>query len=147
MSHDDPQKFFDQKICRTEAETIAAAREFAAALPPDSTIALHGDLGAGKTTFVRGLAEAFGVDKQITSPSFNIYTIYDGRERQLIHMDAYRLPSPAAAEGLMLEEFMRTPWCWAVEWAENLGDFLPADAIHISIEALGNGARLLKIVR
>ncbi len=133
------------KICKTAEETISAARELALSLPKNSTVALHGDLGAGKTTFVQGFADAFGIAEQITSPSYNIYTIYEARERQLIHMDAYRLPSPRAAEALMLDEFLREPWCLVVEWPEKLGDFLPAGTIHVFFEIVDGNARCLRI--
>ena len=139
------QKFKTWRVCKSAEETVAAARELASALPPDCTLALFGGLGAGKTTFVRGLAETFGVRENVTSPSYNIYAIYDGRERQLIHMDAYRLPSPEAAENLMLEEFMRSPWCWVVEWPEKIGDALPPDAIKIDFEITADGAHRFRV--
>lgn len=126
-------------VCASAEKMEEEAARFAAALPPDATLALHGALGVGKTTFVRGAARAFGVGQPITSPSYNIYAVYEGRSRQLIHMDAYRLPSPEAAEGLMLEEFMRSPWCWIVEWPEKIGDALPADTIHLDFEIVSPG--------
>ena len=87
--------------------------------PPDTTLLLRGDLGAGKTTFVKGLGLAWGIEKTITSPTFNIYQIYAG-ERQLIHMDAYRLPEHSLLDDLMLEDFMQSPYCLAIEWPERI---------------------------
>ncbi|HBR95114.1 MAG TPA: tRNA (adenosine(37)-N6)-threonylcarbamoyltransferase complex ATPase subunit type 1 TsaE, partial [Opitutae bacterium] len=75
---------------QTANETEALAGRVAALLPPDAVLALHGDLGAGKTTFVRGLARAWDIQEAVTSPTYNLYTIYQG-SRQLIHLDAYRL--------------------------------------------------------
>ena len=112
------------------AETEAIAAHLGAALPPDSVLALHGDLGAGKTTFVRGLARAWGIDEPVTSPTFNLYTIYKG-ERQLVHLDAYRLESGADLDALMIEDFLQSPWCFAVEWPERIPDTLPGDAWHL----------------
>lgn len=111
-------------------ETMAVAAELAKALPPDTTLALHGDLGAGKSTFVRGLGQAWGITDPITSPTYNIFSIYQGT-RQLIHMDAYRLESAAQAESLLIDEFMRTPWCLAVEWPEKVEGWLAADAMRL----------------
>lgn len=139
------EKFGNWCVCETAEATRNAARELAGLLPPDCTLALHGGLGAGKTTFVGGLADAFGVIEPITSPSYNIYAIYEGTSRQLIHMDAYRLPSPEAAESLMLEEFMRSPWCWVVEWPEKIGEALPPDALHLEFEILDTGAHRFRV--
>ena len=98
-------------------------------MPVDTVLALHGDLGVGKTTFVRGLARAWGIQEAVTSPTFNLYTIYKG-DRQLIHLDAYRLDSGTDLDALMIEDFLQTPWCFAVEWPEHIPDALPQDAWH-----------------
>ncbi|MGZ0657199.1 tRNA (adenosine(37)-N6)-threonylcarbamoyltransferase complex ATPase subunit type 1 TsaE [Coraliomargarita sp. W4R53] len=118
-------------ICsQTAAETEALAGRLAALLPPDAVLALHGDLGAGKTTFVRGLARAWGIDEPVTSPTYNLYTIYQG-DRQLIHLDAYRLESGSDLDALMIEDFLKSPWCFAVEWPERIPDALPEDTWHL----------------
>lgn len=115
-------------ICsRSVAETEELAARIGAILPVDTVLALQGNLGAGKTTFVRGLARAWGIQEAITSPTFNLYTIYKG-DRQLIHLDAYRLGSGADLDALMIEDFLQPPWCFAVEWPERIPDALPEDA-------------------
>ncbi len=115
-------------ICsRSAAETEELAARIGAILPVDTVLALHGNLGAGKTTFVRGLARAWGIQESITSPTFNLYTIYKG-DRQLIHLDAHRLDSGADLDALMIEDFLQPPWCFAVEWPERIPDALPQDA-------------------
>jgi tRNA threonylcarbamoyladenosine biosynthesis protein TsaE len=118
------------------AATEALAARLGAVLPSDSVLALHGELGAGKTTFVRGLARAWGITEAVTSPTFNLYTIYQGA-RQLVHLDAYRLESGADLDALMIEDFLQSPWCLAVEWPERIPDALPEDALHLylSIDA------------
>ena len=117
-------------ICsRSAAETERIAAKIGAILPVDTVLALHGDLGVGKTTFVRGLARAWGIQEAITSPTFNLYTIYKG-DRQLIHLDAYRLSSSADLDALMIEDFLHPPWCFAVEWPERIPDTLPVGAWH-----------------
>ncbi len=100
-----------------ETESIAA--EIAASLPEEAILELNGDLGSGKTTFVKGLAKAWNIQELVTSPTFNIFNVYDG-SRRLLHMDAYRLTSKESVlEELMLEDFASPPFCLAIEWPEN----------------------------
>lgn len=114
-----------------ETQTLAAA--FAAALPPDSTLALHGDLGVGKTTFVQGLARAFGINEPVTSPTFTIFTVHRGPHRHLIHLDAYRLERAAQLDALMLEDFLTPPYCLAVEWPDHVAAWLPPTTLHLEL--------------
>ncbi len=113
-------------------ETRALAARFAAALPPDTVLALHGDLGVGKTTFVQGLAAGFGIREAVTSPTFNIFTLHRGPVT-LLHLDAYRLERPEQLEDLLLEDFMVSPWCLAVEWPERVAAWLPAGTLHLDL--------------
>jgi tRNA threonylcarbamoyladenosine biosynthesis protein TsaE len=111
-------------------ETEALAAEFAQTLPADTTLALHGDLGAGKTTFVRGLARGLGVTGTITSPTFALYNLHRGK-RSLLHLDAYRLENPREVDDLLLEDFLSSPWCLVIEWPEKIDSWIPADALHL----------------
>ena len=113
-------------------ETRQLGQELAAELPPDVTLALHGDLGAGKTTFVQGLARGFGIAAPVTSPTYTIYALHRG-SRLLLHLDAYRIDSPAQVEALLLDDFLATPYCLAIEWPEKLGSWLPDDAWHLDL--------------
>jgi len=121
------------------AETQALAAELAAALPPDTTLALHGNLGVGKTTFVQGLARGLGITEPVTSPTFNIYTVHHAPRgggaggRTLVHLDAYRLDRPQQVEDLLLEDFLVSPWCLAVEWPEKIAGWLPPGALHLDL--------------
>lgn len=117
----------------TAEETETLATELAMHLPENATLALHGDLGAGKTTFIRGLARAWVITEPVTSPTFNLYTIYEGT-RQLVHLDAYRLSSAEDLDALMIHDFMREPWCFAVEWPERIPAAIPEDAWHLYLE-------------
>lgn len=114
-------------------ETRTLAAELAAALPADMVLALHGDMGVGKTTFVQGLARGLGVKEQVTSPTFAIYSVYQGSARKLVHLDAYRLEHERQIEELLLEEFLTSPWCLAVEWPEKVGAWLPPGAWHLTL--------------
>lgn len=113
-------------------ETQDLAVRFAAALPPDAILALHGDLGVGKTTFVQGLARGFGVTEAVTSPTFTIFTLHRGT-RTLVHLDAYRLSRAEQLEPLMLEDFLVTPYCLAVEWPEHIAAWLPPTTLHLDL--------------
>lgn len=117
----------------TAAETQALAAEVAAALLDDATLALHGDLGVGKTTFVQGLAQGLGVREAVTSPTFNIFTLHRGSTRTLVHLDAYRLENTAQLDALMLDDFLVSPYCLAVEWPENISGWLPAGTLHLDL--------------
>lgn len=126
------QKFHQGIATRDADETIQAAKEFASIVPENQIIALYGDLGVGKTTFVRGLAQAWKVSEPVKSPTFNLYTIYKG-ERQLIHLDAYRLGSDSDLDALMIEDFLAPPWCLAIEWPERIIEALPEDTWHLDL--------------
>lgn len=110
-----------------------AAEELAAELPADTVVALHGDLGVGKTTFVQGLAAGLGVTDAVTSPTFTLFNVHRGRRARLVHLDAYRLDGDAQLEALMLEDFLMPPWVLAVEWPERIAGWIPADAWHLDL--------------
>jgi tRNA threonylcarbamoyladenosine biosynthesis protein TsaE len=130
---------------RDADETRSLAAAWAGELPLDATVALHGDLGAGKTTWVQGLALGFGITEPVTSPTFNIYTIHQGMKRMLAHLDAYRLGSTEEAQDLLLEEFLVSPWCLAVEWPEKLPGWIAADALHIDMDILADGRHSIRL--
>ena len=125
-------------VTSSAGETRLLGARLAAVLPPDATLALHGNLGVGKTTFVQGLAQGFGIPDLVTSPTFNILHFYRSR-RTLVHLDAYRLENAHQVSELMLEDFLVSPYCLAVEWPEKIAAALPADAWHLTlgIEAPG----------
>jgi tRNA threonylcarbamoyladenosine biosynthesis protein TsaE len=131
-------------VTKSAAGTRALGRALAAELPPDCTLALHGDLGSGKTTFVSGLAEGWGIPGPVTSPTFNLLVIHRGG-RMLAHLDAYRLKSAEDLDALMLDEFLKSPWCLAVEWPENVAGALPENALHLFLADLGDGRRSIRL--
>lgn len=105
-------------------------------LPHECAITLSGDLGAGKTVFVKGLARGLSITQPITSPSYNIYYTYYG-DRQLIHIDAYRLKHAEDLQALMLEDFIEPPYCIVIEWPEKTSlDWVPTRHVfrlHLAI--------------
>lgn len=132
-------------VTASAAETRALAAELAAALPPDTVLALHGDMGVGKTTFVQGLAQGLGVKEQVTSPTFAIYSVYAGTHTKLVHLDAYRLENERQLEELLLEEFLASPWCLAVEWPEKTGAWLPKEAWHLTLAIVDGDRHSLRL--
>lgn len=128
-------------------ETWALAAELAEELGPGTVMALHGDLGAGKTCFVQGLAAALGIDEPITSPTYTLIGEYEGR-LPLHHIDLYRLSGPEEALGLGIEEYFDVDGITAIEWAERAEGLLPPDLMHIQITAdETTGARTFRIFR
>ena len=116
----------------SEAETGAAGRELAAVLTPGSVVLLFGDLGAGKTAFVRGMAEGLGVDPgQVSSPTFTLLQEYRGGRLPLFHADLYRLSDAREVEELGLEE-LAAEGVLAIEWSEKLPRPM-ADAIVVRL--------------
>ena len=129
----------------SEQEMLDWGRHFADKMDGDGVIELIGDVGAGKTTFVRGLAEGLGVKEAVTSPSFMIsksYALPSGGN--LIHYDFYRLPEP----GLMTEdlnEAIKEKNIVVVEWGESVAEILPKDRKIIRIEYNEDGGRDIMI--
>lgn len=131
---------------RSSEEMMAVAADFAGTCPENLTLELSGDLGAGKTVFVKGLARAWGITEEVTSPTFNIFSIYEGT-RNLLHMDAYRLQSAEEVEALMLEEFLSPPYCLAVEWPEKVAEWLPADSWRLTFAIDPDQRHQVRLVR
>jgi tRNA threonylcarbamoyladenosine biosynthesis protein TsaE len=123
-----------ERVTHSEAETAAVAREIATALQAGDVLLLSGNLGAGKTAFVRGLAEGLGVDpEEVSSPTFTLIHEYRGGRLALYHADLYRLER-AATEDLGLEEFGVTDGVLAIEWPDRLSHNIDgARAVHIDI--------------
>lgn len=115
----------------------------AKAAPADTAIALSGDLGTGKTTFVRGMARALGITSNVHSPTYTIYTLYSGT-RQLLHMDAYRLEGAHDIEQMDLDDLLLSPFLIAVEWPERAKAFLDEfPCLWLSFEIVpGKGHRI-----
>lgn len=113
-------------ITHSEEETTSAGRELAARLEAGSTVLLTGDLGAGKTAFVRGLAEGLGASPgDVSSPTFTLMQEYRGGRVKLVHVDLYRLNNAREIEDLGLDE-IGADAVLAIEWAEKLPHTPPA---------------------
>jgi tRNA threonylcarbamoyladenosine biosynthesis protein TsaE len=134
-----PETFTTQ----SERETFALGEAFAATLQSGTFVLLHGDLGAGKTAFVRGLAAGLGANPDdVSSPTFVLIQCYKGRT-PLVHVDLYRLDTGAAVDDLGLEE-LASGAVVAIEWAERLPRPLEG-SLRVRIEDLGSDQRRITI--
>jgi len=122
-------------ISHSPEDTWALARTLAAELPERAVLALHGELGSGKTCFVQGLARALGITQAVTSPTFTLVSEYSGTKK-LFHIDLYRLQRPEDVLAIGLDEYVEADGIKAVEWAERAGNLLPPDTIHIAFEVM-----------
>ncbi len=132
---------------RSADETERAGGELAGLLPEGATLLLEGDLGAGKTTLVRGLARGLGVEGDITSPTFALLAVHRGSRRQLLHVDAYRLVKPGDLDGLLLEEVARPPCNTVIEWPERIAGREPPGAWRLRITPGPGDERRLALVQ
>jgi tRNA threonylcarbamoyladenosine biosynthesis protein TsaE len=126
----------EQHITTSEEATRALARSFATRLSRGDIVALQGELGTGKTRFVKGVCEAFGASRHVSSPSFVILNRYEGRDTShrplyLYHLDLYRVTSIEEIYDLGFEEFAYGDNVTLIEWAEQLGDLLPAKRFDV----------------
>lgn len=117
-------------LVHSPEDTQDLAARFAAELGPGSVLALHGELGSGKTCFVQGLARALGVQSRVSSPTFVIVNEHAGRI-PLFHVDLYRIQHAGDADSLALSEYMESDGITAVEWAERAAPLLPQRTIHL----------------
>lgn len=123
-------------VLRSPDETFAFGRSCASCLSSDSILALYGDLGAGKTTFVQGLASALGITDAIQSPTFSYLQVYQGIF-PLYHFDLYRMKAPADFFSMGFEEYFDQGGIATIEWAERLGEHLPGHAISLHFSHVG----------
>jgi tRNA threonylcarbamoyladenosine biosynthesis protein TsaE len=127
-------------------ETRLLAEKLVRGNPAQSSYYLEGDLGAGKTVFTKGLAEALGVDpKLVSSPTFALVNRYSGGERVLYHLDLYRIERERELEELGIEELEEEGAVLVVEWAEKLGRHRRSDATVIRFEVTGESERRIRV--
>ena len=129
-----------------EEGTVAAGERLAGKLLPGDVVLLYGDLGAGKTAFVRGLARGLGAaPSEVSSPTFTLIQEYGAPSATLYHVDLYRVEPPEVEE-LGLDELISSGGIVAIEWAERW-EGRPADACEVRIEHRGGDRRAILVVR
>ena len=128
-------------------QTIALGRKLAEKLIPPNIVLLRGDLGAGKTTLVKGIAEGFraAAQEDVTSPTFTLVHEYRGPEASLFHIDLYRVDTPRQLETLGLDDLMGESSVLLIEWGEKFPRFKRERDVEIALERLGENDRKIRI--
>jgi len=124
-------------------ETLELAQNFESEKFPNMVICLNGELGSGKTLFVKGIAQALGIDESITSPTFTIVKEYLNGEMPLYHFDVYRLDGNT--DGVGIEEYFNKNGIVVIEWANTIQDILPAERLDIKFKVVDEDKRVLVI--
>lgn len=136
-----------KQVTHSFEETEELGRKLAKTLPLTSILVLYGDLGCGKTTFVRGLAREATANPSLVvdSPTFVYLNIYEGI-RSVYHFDAYRLKGPQDFTDEGFDEFFEKEGVVVIEWPERIEALIPPEALRIYFKHLGEGTREIKIV-
>jgi tRNA threonylcarbamoyladenosine biosynthesis protein TsaE len=140
----DPKEFSTHSV----DETIALGRKLAVSLAPPKAVVLTGDLGAGKTTLIKGLAEGFQAESQdnVTSPTFTLVHEYRGPKATLYHIDLYRVDSPRQLETLGIDDLRDERSLILLEWGEKFERFRNESDAEIRIERLGENDRKITLL-
>ena len=131
-------------ITNSEAETEALGACLAQTMPDGAVLAFYGELGSGKTAFVRGMAQGMGIDCLVNSPTFTIVNEYVG-PRSLFHFDMYRLASGDELFDIGWEDYLARGGVCAVEWSENVADAFDGSEISVRFEKLSDTSRRITI--
>lgn len=131
-------------LTNSEAETEALGAQIAEKLPDGAVVAFYGELGSGKTAFVRGMAQGMGIDCLVNSPTFTIVNEYEGA-RTLFHFDMYRLGSADELYDIGWDDYLARGGICAVEWSENVSDAFDGSEIVVRFEKTGGDGRRITI--
>jgi tRNA threonylcarbamoyladenosine biosynthesis protein TsaE len=132
-------------VSHSVAQTEQIARDLAATLQGGECIALEGDLGAGKTQFVRGLVHGLGGTHRVSSPTFVLLNVYPTPRFPVYHLDAYRVHGPEDFEAIGFTELLEQQGIVIVEWASRVTDLLPPSRIDIKITPSSRDTRIIEI--
>ena len=131
---------------KSPQETEALGQALVQKLAPGAVVAFSGDLGAGKTAFVRGMAQGLGITQRVTSPTFTIVNEYEGGRLPLFHFDMYRLHSAEELFDIGWEDFLSRGGICAVEWSENIQEALEPGTVYVEIRrGQGEQERIISI--
>ena len=138
------------RVFKSEEETLDFARNFAKTLKPGQIVALSGELGAGKTVFVKGLAKGLGVNGVVRSPSFLIMRVYKVKKnliKNFCHIDAYRIANEKELEAIGVKDYLndKNTLC-AIEWPENAGKLFLKNIIFVKMKILDEDKREVEII-
>jgi tRNA threonylcarbamoyladenosine biosynthesis protein TsaE len=135
----------DRLILSTPEETVSFGKQFASRAKPHSVIALRGELGAGKTTFVQGFLEGLKIQDTAQSPTFTYLNIYEG-PLPIYHFDLYRLKNEKDFIQMGFEEFLSSPGMTLIEWPERIPTLLPKGSWNITLSHSPEG-RIAEVSR
>ena len=134
----------DYKITsRSIEDTMELAENIESEKFPGMVICLDGELGSGKTLFVKGFAKSLGIEENITSPTFNIVKEYQSGEMPLYHMDVYRLED--GDESIGFDDYFKSEGICIIEWAELIEDSLPEERLDIKFKVIDEDTRIIKM--
>lgn len=137
-----------QYSLRDERSAVQLAAQILADFPSARIFALQGDLGAGKTTLIKGFCAALGVHDQASSPTFSIVNEYRSEHGgPVYHFDLYRLKDAEELQGIGFTEYIDSGAYCFIEWPELAADLLPPGTVHLALEAAPNGVRTISISR
>ena len=128
-------------LIHSETEMIEYGKKLAQSLQAPQVLELLGDVGAGKTTLTRGIADGLGVQEPVSSPSFTISKEYQGTKYRLVHYDFYRLNDPGIMSEDLLDSISDDKTITIVEWGESIRDVLPENRLKITIKNLDENTR------
>ena len=131
-------------VCKTEQETEDLGRRLLRALPVPSFVALYGDLGAGKTSLVRGMCAQAGTN-EVRSPTFTIVHEYETQPK-LIHFDAYRLADAEELLAIGFDDYLAQHAILVLEWAERVPEALPRERLELHLSGSGNEPREIRLI-
>ena len=138
-------------LSHSDQETRQIAHECASSLQPGDIISLTGQLGAGKTVFMRGVTEFFNCDEQLSSPTFSLFNIYEGsvggEPVMLHHFDLYRIESLKELDTIGFDEYLSSGYLSFVEWGERFPEYAPLYTVTVSLEYAGDESRRIIIKR
>ena len=130
----------ERYLSKSEGETAGFGREFAKRLRPGSFVALYGDLGAGKTQFVKGICDSFNVTEVVNSPTFTIVNEYHGN-LPVFHIDLYRMKNIEEILGIGFDEYSEAGGVCLVEWAEKLDGIIPEKRFDVKMAVVDDTTR------
>ena len=131
-------------ISNSSDETFSLGSALGEKIQKSDVVALYGDLGAGKTVFAKGIAAGLGIACDITSPTFSLMEVYEGKIT-LYHFDLYRIDDPNEFANLSFEEYWEGDGVSVIEWAENAENILPKKRINVYIEYIDENRRTITI--
>ena len=131
-------------ITKSEKETQEAGEKLVQKLAPGSVVAMYGDLGAGKTAFVRGMTRGLGINFPVSSPTFNVVNEYPGKV-PLFHFDMYRLGSADELFDIGWDDYLERGGICAVEWSENVEEAFEPGTVKVTITKLGDSEREITV--